>query len=223
VVRRRLRVEGIVQGVGFRPFAARLAAELGLRVASDDPRVAKEAFVCAYHLLWEGVHVALETGDRTLASRAGAPANAAAELYPFLAIGTPGTDAPLAGYGPSVAAKLAKTAVRRRRSIWVSTATSAASKMVDASPACGRRGSPAPRRRAPTRRGRRARGTRGSRRSRRRPAIRAGRLARQTIQPSKPVSASRSSSEIPSSALAARSDSSAFAIWSPAPADRARS
>jgi hypothetical protein len=65
-------------------------------------------------LLFERVHVALEAGDRTLASRAGAPANAAAELYPFLATGeTPETDVPLAGYVPSVAAKLAKTAVRR--------------------------------------------------------------------------------------------------------------
>lgn len=55
--------------VGLDGAGGVLPAEHRLTAGSDDPAVVKEVHVTAYHLLWELVHVFLESADHAEASR----------------------------------------------------------------------------------------------------------------------------------------------------------
>jgi D-sedoheptulose 7-phosphate isomerase len=69
--------------------AGELAADHRIAIASHDPLVVKEGHVTAYHLLWELVHVFLDSPE---AAAATSPPTGLEGLYPFLYGG--GSDAP---------------------------------------------------------------------------------------------------------------------------------
>jgi len=97
----------------------RAAAAWELPVPTDDPLLAQELVECAYHVLWELVHVffehrgLLEGRDR----RAHHDAGASAFLYPFLAEAEDDLDAVLADVRDSVLTKAAETAALRAQTL----------------------------------------------------------------------------------------------------------
>lgn len=87
--------------------AAGTPADHHLAVASDDPRVVKEVHVTAYHLLWELVHVFLDSPAAPAAS------SGLEQLYPFLYGGGSDPQAVLAAAAGSARQKVAEVVALR--------------------------------------------------------------------------------------------------------------
>lgn len=85
-----------------------VAADHHLTVPSDDPRVVKEGHVTAYHLLWELVHVFLDSPSAASAT------TGVEQLYPFLYGGGSDASATLAATAESARQKVTEVLALRR-------------------------------------------------------------------------------------------------------------
>jgi D-sedoheptulose 7-phosphate isomerase len=83
-------------------------------VASEDPLVVKEVHVSAYHVLWELVHVFLESSPARAPAESATESSGLNQLYPFLYGGQRTTEELLAVAADSARQKLAEVVKLRR-------------------------------------------------------------------------------------------------------------